>query len=85
MILSCDGCRTVRDCLIVEDYGNQCRYCPECAGRYQDFVAAMTAEEQRRQREYDLWQEERRRHVALAVMPMDLPKRAARGKLMVLG
>ena len=76
MKLSCDGCHISllhTDLLYIHDYGHEVRYCAECVEVYRQFVVTCQAEEQRRQRELDLWMLERRTHVPLALMPLDLP------------
>lgn len=78
-MIRCQGCDigcTQQALNLVRDYGHVLYYCDQCADIYADFVNAMQAEEARRQREFDLWQEERRKDVPLILMPMDLPKRS---------
>lgn len=80
MAITCDGCsqpRSPADLLYIHDYGHEVRYCAECVAVYHQFVVTCQAEEQRRQRELDLWMLERRTHVPLRLMPMDLPPVAA--------
>ena len=88
-MIRCQGCDVAVHGLppgikIIRDYGHVLYYCASCADIYADFVRAMQAEEQRRQREFDLWQEERRKDVPLMLMPMDLPKRSEQPKGLVL-
>ena len=87
-VIPCDGCGLGTPTLtLLTDYGHEVRYCAPCLEVYQAFVAAVTHEEQRRQRELDLWQLERRTHVPLRLMPMDFPPRASSSSQMgvVLG
>lgn len=72
--IPCDGCTQPASPLtLLTDYGHEVRYCASCLEVYQSFVTTIMHEEQRRQRELDLWQLERRLHVPLRLMPMDLP------------
>ena len=76
MEMVCDGCHISlphTTLLYIHDYGHEVRYCAECVEVYRQFVVTCQAEEQRRQRELDLWMLERRTHVPLALMPLDLP------------
>ena len=73
-VIPCDGCGLGTPTLtLLTDYGHEVRYCAECVEVYRQFVVTCQAEEQRRQRELDLWMLERRTHVPLALMPLDLP------------
>lgn len=84
--IPCDGCGEPASPLtLLTDYGHEVRYCAPCLETYKEFVSAVTHEEQRRQRELDLWQLERRTHVPLRLMPMDLPPAASSQRGLVLG
>ena len=84
--IPCDGCQESTPALtLLTDYGHEVRYCAPCLEVYRSFVAAATHEEQRRQRELDLWQLERRTHVPLRLMPMDFSPATPRPTGLTLG
>lgn len=88
--IPCDGCDRryqAGDLAYPVDYGShECRYCPSCAEVYDGWRQMTISEEAVRQRAFDLWQREMRRHVPLKRMPMDFPPvRRGESQAVVLG
>ena len=74
--LQCDGCwgnTPIGEITFVLDLGHECRYCRECSGVYDSWMASVAAMEARLQAELDAWQHTMRPKVALKILPSDFP------------
>lgn len=67
------------------DLGHEVRYCRECSGVYDSWMASVVAMEARLQAELDTWQREAREKLALKIVPTDFPLARRRPQGVMLG
>lgn len=87
-MISCDGCRApldVKEIAFEAADGHTCRYCPDCAAIYRDFVKHCLVVEEVLNRQLDAKVAEMRGRVPLLLVPQDLPKKARALEGIVLG